>query len=76
MKESAPFWSLRGRIFYNHTENVPGPGSYSPTNHDLSSSPKYRLGTSQRVPLSTKKQTPGPGTYSPRNSITTPAWTL
>lgn len=76
MKENAPFWSMRGRNYYNHQEKVPGPGSYSPTNHVLSSSPKYRLGTSQRGPLATEIATPGPGTYSPRSSIATPAWTL
>ena len=76
MKESAPFWSFRGRNFYSHAESVPGPGAYSPTSIDLTKSPNYRVGTSQRKPLGYENSTPGPGSYSPRRGVDTPSWSL
>ena len=74
MKESAPFWSMKGRNFYSHLESVPGPGAYSPTTTSvLIKSPNYRLGTSKRVPLANENANPGPGAYSPQSRTTTPA---
>ena len=76
MKESAPFWSMRGRTAHKHADNIPGPGAYSPTGSVMASSPKYRVGTSQRTPLSGENINPGPGTYSPRKGADSPSWTL
>jgi hypothetical protein len=76
MKETAPFWSIRGRITYIHSEKIPGPGTYSPSSSTLQSSPRYRLGTSQRAPLSPNPKTPGPGAYSFVLGAETPSWTL
>jgi Sperm-tail PG-rich repeat len=76
MKESAPFWSIRGRNFYSHSESVPGPGAYSPTTSILLTSPNYRVGTSQRKSLGSKNLTPGPGAYSPKSGVNAPSWSL
>ena len=76
MKETAPLWSMRGRSTYTHSENIPGPGSYSPTDTVLLSSPKYRVGTAPRRSLAELTLTPGPGAYSPSKSTDTPSWTM
>lgn len=76
MKESAPLWSFRGRHLNPHLEIVPGPGAYYPTDTTLLSSPKYKVGTSQRRPLADPNLTPGPGAYSPRSTLSAPSWSL
>jgi Sperm-tail PG-rich repeat len=76
MKETAPLWSFRGRNQYIHTEQVPGPGSYSLSNSVMHASPNYRLGTAKRQDLAEVPLTPGPGAYSPFRSLDTPSWTL
>ncbi|OMJ89849.1 hypothetical protein SteCoe_7931 [Stentor coeruleus] len=76
MKETAPLWTMRGRNKYVHTEKVPGPGTYSPTDSMMMTSPKYRLGTAPRKDLAELLLTPGPGTYSPSKYPDTPSWTI
>lgn len=76
MKETAPLWTMRGRSNYVHTEKVPGPGTYSPTDSMMMTSPKYRLGTAPRKDLAELSLTPGPGTYSPSKYPDTPSWTM
>lgn len=76
MKQTAPSWSIRGRSAYSRTERIPGPGSYSPNNSVLQSSPNYRVGTAKRKPLADFSFTPGPGAYSPFKTVDTPSWSL
>ena len=76
MKETAPLWTMRGRLSQNKTDSFPGPGTYSPTNAYLLQQPNYRLGTSLRKSLAEISLTPGPGAYSPSKSIEAPCWTM
>lgn len=76
MKDSPPFWTFVGKKEFGRLEQIPGPGAYSPVDVSLSSAPKYRLGTSQRKPLTSDNFTPGPGSYSPKLNPTSPYWTL
>jgi hypothetical protein len=76
MKETAPLWSIRGRSNYTHKEVVPGPGSYSPTNSMMHTSPNYRVGTAPRRSLAESSLTPGPGAYTPAVGPDTPKWTM
>ena len=76
MKETAPFWSFRGRNTYTHNEKIPGPGTYSPNNSMMHSSPQYRLGTSIRKGLAGNSFTPGPGSYTPSKHSDTPVWSM
>jgi Sperm-tail PG-rich repeat len=76
MKETAPLWSMRGRSAYKHTEKVPGPGTYSPLDVMMQTSPKYRVGTAKRKSLAENSFTPGPGAYSPIKSRDMPSWTM
>jgi hypothetical protein len=73
MKETAPLWSMRGRINYNQIETIPGPGAYSPTSSMMYTSPQYRVGTARRRDLAEISLTPGPGAYSPGKSLETPS---
>lgn len=76
MKRTAPVWSMRPKLIKIPTEHIPGPGSYSPTNSTMPSSPNYKVGTSKRTDFSTSSLTPGPGAYSVNKSIDTPSWSL
>ena len=78
MKETAPLWSIRGRSNYTHKEVMPGPGpgSYSPTNSMMHTSPNYRVGTAPRRSLAESSLTPGPGAYTPAVGPDTPKWTM
>jgi hypothetical protein len=76
MKETAPLWSMRGRSGYDHKEAFPGPGTYSPTNSMMHTSPNYRVGTAARKSLAELTLTPGPGAYSPFVSTDAPRWTM
>lgn len=76
MKETAPLWSMRGRISNNKIDSFPGPGAYSPTNSVMFQPPNYRVGTAPRKSLAELSLTPGPGTYTPSKSIEAPCWTM
>ena len=76
MKETAPFWSFRGRSAYTHSEKNPGPGTYSPTASVMHASPKYGVGTSLRKSLDHASFTPGPGAYTLSQHSDTPVWTM
>ena len=76
MKETAPFWSFRGRTAYTVTEKTPGPGTYSPTVSAMHASPRYGVGTSLRKSLDELSFTPGPGAYTLSKNSDTPLWTM
>ena len=76
MKATAPLWSIRGRNNYTHSEVVPGPGSYSPSNSMMHTSPNYRVGTAPRPSFAESSLTPGPGAYSLAVGPDTPKWTM
>ena len=76
MKRTAPVWSMRPKLINSHGENVPGPGSYSPTNSTMPASPNYRVGKAKRKDINKASLTPGPGTYTFVKSADTPSWSL
>lgn len=76
MKRTAPVWTMRPKLIKTHAENIPGPGSYSPSNSTMPSSPNYRVGTAQRKELNKSSLTPGPGSYTVVRTADTPSWSL
>ena len=70
MKQSAPAWSLAGRITPpSKRESIPGPGAYSPREMTWIDSPRYGLPKSPRLGVITPNKTLGPGAYSPTATL-------
>lgn len=47
-----------------HCRFNPGPNQYNPSDIMLKKEPSWRVGSSQRRPLSATSRTPGPGNYN------------
>lgn len=63
MKKSAPAWTMRGKVIKSTLKISPGPGTYTPKDWHLESSPRYTTQSSPRDPLRSSF-TPGPGSYN------------
>lgn len=58
--------------FLGGSNRTPGPGTYAPTDQIMSqksAAPNWRIGSSQRGPLSYVGTAPGPGAYAAKDSI-------
>lgn len=65
MRKTSPAWSFRGRNSQLLEEPVPGPGSYSPSQNHMETTPSFRIGTAERLNGRIKFSNPGPGNYDP-----------
>ena len=72
---SAPAWSFQGKSAQKNYESSPGPGLYNPRENHHSSSPSFKIGTSQKIENSSNA-TPGPGTYKTQVRDSSPKYTL
>ena len=75
MLTTTPAWSLVGRKNPEVIEERPGPGTYETTYNMKEKVPAFKVGSSKRQFMDTKKDVPGPGSYDQPTAITnrTPA---
>lgn len=69
MRKTSPAWSFRGRSSKSITLPVPGPGTYTPSQSNLESSPSFRIGKSNRLNSNSKFSEPGPANYTPKKPL-------